>query len=101
MLSRLERILDELSPTGDPSITEVAETFGVSTPTIRKWIREGLLDPGEQAPTSRVSFDSVARLDEALEQVRETLPARVSHQGVGKLPPRPRTPGNFVGQGRH
>lgn len=76
MLDRMERILDTLAPAGDPSVAEVAATFEVSVPTIRKWIREGLLERGTDARTTRVSFESVARLDEILERVRATLPER-------------------------
>lgn len=75
-LGRMERALVELAPTGGLSVAEAATTFEVSAPTIRKWIREGMLEPIPSTSPQRVTFESVERLDEIVDRVRDSLPER-------------------------
>lgn len=52
------------------TVPEVADELGVSRPTVRSWIAQGLLDPVPDTSPQRVAFTSVRLLKGRLDRLR-------------------------------
>ena len=80
LVSELEAGLDALTEALDVpvglSVGQAASRLGVSEPTVRKWLRAGLLDAVPARKPIQVSHDSLVRLEALLSRVREALPER-------------------------
>lgn len=72
-LSRqLEGILEAVRATAPPvSVSEAAALFQVSAPTVRQWLKRGLLQRAGIAKPIRLEFESVADLADGLRRLRE------------------------------
>ncbi len=58
------------------SVEQSAVRLGVSQPTVRKWIRDGLLDAVPGRKPAEVSQAAVLAVESILERVGDTLPER-------------------------
>lgn len=80
LVSELETGLDALTEALDVpvglSVGQTASRLGVSEPTVRKWLAEGLLDAVPARKPIEVSQDSLVRLEALLARVSEALPER-------------------------
>jgi transposase-like protein len=70
------RILDSLDVPIGVTIEQAAERLDVTAPTVRKWLREGLLRRTEGRKPVEVDPRSLIELHRALATVREEYPAR-------------------------
>jgi excisionase family DNA binding protein len=79
-LERLEalsaRVRETLDLPGWISVSQAAGHLGVSEPTVRKWLAEGLLRRVDRRRPVEVSQRSVIEVERALARVRENYPAR-------------------------
>ena len=74
MLAR--RILDSLDVPIGVTVEQAAERLGVTAPTVRKWLKEGLLQRTEGRKPVEVDPRSLIELHRALATVRESYPSR-------------------------
>lgn len=58
------------------NVSQAADSLGVSQPTVRKWIRAGLLEPVPGRSPAEVTPASAAEAARILRFVRERFPAR-------------------------
>ncbi len=71
-----ERIVEGLDvPIGVP-VAQAADRLGVTAPTIRKWLAEGLLQRTAGRKPVEIDPHSLIQLQHALNAVRENYPAR-------------------------
>lgn len=71
--ARVQKALDLL---GGLSVAQAAERLEVSEPTIRKWLAEGLLERVEGHKPVEIAQRSVIEVEQVLDTVRESYPAR-------------------------
>jgi transposase-like protein len=70
------RVQKALDLPGGLSVAQVAKRLGVSEPTIRKWLAEGLLERVEDHKPVEITQRSVIEVERVLGTVRESYPAR-------------------------
>ena len=70
------RVQKALDLPGGLSVAQAAERLGVSEPTIRKWLAEGLLERVEGHKPVEIAQRSVIEVERVLGTVRESYPAR-------------------------
>lgn len=70
LLEHLERLSPGLS------VAQVAERLGVSIPTVKKWLKEDLLERVPDRSPIEVTPESVVRVEGILDRVREAYPAK-------------------------
>jgi len=76
-LARLtERLLQTLDVPIGVTVDQAAERLDVTTPTIRKWLKDGLLRRIEGRKPVEVDPRSVVELQRVLSKVRDSFPAR-------------------------
>lgn len=67
----LVRIHDNLAARSDGAkVADVARVLDVSTATVRSWIDAGILDEIPDKTPRRVTFDSLASVKQALDEIR-------------------------------
>src|SRR5450759_2950075 len=76
-LARLtERLLQTLDVSIGVTVEQAAERLDVTTPTVRKWLKEGLLRRVEGRKPVEVDPRSLIELQRVLTRVRDNFPAR-------------------------
>jgi len=73
---RVAALRDALDVPVGLSVEQVAARLGVSQPTVRKWVRVGLLQAAPDRKPVEVSQASVLAIESILQRVGETLPER-------------------------
>lgn len=71
-----QRILEGLNVPIGVTVEQAAERLDVTAPTVRKWLKEGLLQRTEGRKPVEVDPRSLIELQRILASVRETFPAR-------------------------
>jgi len=77
MARLIEQILQTLDLPIGVTVDQAAERLDVTAPTIRKWIKDGLLRRFEGRKPLEVDPRSVIELQRALSNVRDSYPARL------------------------
>jgi Homeodomain-like domain len=70
------RILDTLDAPIGVTVEQAAERLDVTAPTVRKWLKEGLLDQTKGRKPTEVDPRSLIEVGRALSAVRANYPAR-------------------------
>lgn len=80
LLASVSMIAERMSRTLDVpvglSIEQTAERLQVAAPTVRKWLREGFLQPVEGRTPREVDPKSVVVVERALRAVKDNFPAQ-------------------------
>ena len=74
--ARLEELAQTLAVSVGVTIEQAASTFEVSQPTVRKWLREGLLERVPDTRPTQLTPESVLLVRDILARVRENYPER-------------------------
>ena len=78
-----QRMREALGDVGGVSVEQAAERLDVTAPTVRKWIREGLLESVPERKPVEVTARSVIQIEGVLARVREVYPTRDWTRALG------------------
>jgi hypothetical protein len=73
---RTQRLLQTLDVPIGLTVDQAAEWLDVTTPTVRKWLKEGLLRPTEGRKPVEIDPPSLIELQRVLASVRDSYPTR-------------------------
>lgn len=76
VIGQLGRLSEALDVQVGLTVEQAAHHLNISEPTVRKWVREGLLDRVDGRKPLEVTQESVVGVDEILARVREHYPDR-------------------------
>lgn len=77
------RLRDALGDAGGVSVEQAARRLDVTTPTVRKWIREGFLEAIPERKPIEVTPRSVVQVERVLDKVRKAYPTREWTRALG------------------
>jgi DNA-binding transcriptional MerR regulator len=80
-----QRMLEALGDAGGVSVEQAAERLNVTAPTVRKWIRENLLETFPERKPVEVTARSVIQIERVLDEVRNVYPTRDWTRALGAL----------------
>lgn len=76
LLLEVGRLRDAVDVPVGMSVEQAAESLSVSAPTVRRWLREDLLEQVEGRKPAEIEQESVAHVAAILERVRVSFPER-------------------------
>jgi DNA-binding transcriptional MerR regulator len=78
-----QRMREALGDAGGVSVEQAAERLNVTSPTVRKWIREGFLETVPERKPVEVTASGVIQIERVLAEVREAYPSRDWTRALG------------------
>ncbi len=76
IVEKLEGLAQTLAATVGVTVDQAASMLEVSQPTVRKWLREGLLKRAPDSRPTQLTPESVISVRDVLARVRENYPER-------------------------